>query len=121
MTTPIRSPHDAPEEWRKDVEEFKIIAKKLGCSVHYAPSVKGDDPPDLVIVTNSQIMQEQAVTQQVLETLLVMKEFSWVADPQKTDGLGVFNYRGNLDYGHSKEITAANLIEAIMQVVIPSQ
>lgn len=107
MGGPFRSPLDAPLDFQATVEEFKIMAAKLGCQLHYAPGAT-DNPPDTIIVTNQQILQEQATTQQTLETLLIMGKFMW-------DGK-VLVYG---EEGHKVE--AETFIEAVFMFLAPQK
>ena len=107
VNNPFRSPLDAPLDYQANVEEFKILVAKLGCELHYAPT-STDNPPDTVIVTNEQILEEQAATQQVLETLLMMGKFMW-------DGK-------TLTYGEAGQtVEAGTFIEAVYLVLAPEQ
>lgn len=106
------SPLDAPQAFQATVEEFKRLTKELGCDFVYQPTHQ-DNPPDTVIVTNKEILQEQATTQQILETLLSLQSFSWKQGKlyYSTGGAG----------GQGGEVEADSFIEAIYQILMPEK
>jgi hypothetical protein len=104
-------PNDAPAEFKANVEEMRILAKKLGCNLHYAPGAS-DSPPDTIIITNGDILTEQATTQQILETLLTMDSFSW-----KTSDKRLEYYVGQ----ERQLVDADTFIEAVYQVLTPGK